>query len=107
MNHKLLIVKLDFKPELNRHQVLSILLSKDHLLPTAKSLTKFREIFNNQLKLGKIFFETPDTKYHFANITPNQIPENYSYIKVSNLSENSTPDYEVILRAIKILGYEF
>ena len=107
MNHKLFIAKLDFKPELNRHQDLSILLSKDHLLPTAKSLTKFREIFNNQLKLGKIFFETPDTKYHFANITPNQIPENYSYIKVSNLSENSTPDYEVILRAIKILGYEF
>ena len=47
MNHKLLIVKLDFKPELNRHQVLSILLSKDHLLPTAKSLAKFHEIFNN------------------------------------------------------------
>ena len=107
MNHKLLIVKLNFKPELKRHQVLSILLSKDHLLPTAKSLTKFHEIFNNQLKLGKIFFETPGTKYHFANITPNQIPENYSYIKVSNLSENSTPDYKVILKAIKILGYKF
>jgi hypothetical protein len=74
MNHKLLIVKLNFKPELKRHQVLSILLSKDHLLPTAKSLTKFHEIFNNQLKLGKIFFETPDTKYYFAIITPNQIP---------------------------------
>ena len=55
MNHKLFIAKLDFKPELNRHQDLSILLSKDHLLPTAKSLTKFREIFNNQPKLGKIF----------------------------------------------------
>lgn len=106
MNHKLLIVKLNFKPELKRHQVLSILLSKDHLLPTAKSLTKFHEIFNNQLKLGKIFFETPDTKYYFAIITPNQIPENYSYIKFSNLSENSTPDYKIILKAIKILGYE-
>ena len=107
MNHKLLIVKLDFKPELNRHQVLSILLSKDHLLPTAKSLAKFHEIFNNQLKLGKIFFETPDSKYYFAIITPSRIPENYSYIKFSNLSNGSTPDYEVILRAIKILGYEF
>lgn len=107
MNHKLLIVKLNFKPELNRHQDLSILLSKDISLPTAKSLTKFHEIFNNQLKLGKIFFETPDTKYYFAIITPNQIPENYSYKKLSNLSNGSTPDYEVILRAIKILGYEF
>ena len=107
MNHKLFIAKLDFKPELNRHQDLSILLSKDYQFPTADSLTEFYKIFTNQLKLGKIFFETPDTKYHFANITPNQIPENYSYIKVSNLSENSTPDYEVILRAIKILGYEF
>lgn len=107
MNHKLLIVKLDFKPELNRHQDLSFLLSEDYLLPTAKSLTKFREIFNNQLKLGKIFFETPDSKYHFAIIAPNQIPENYSYIKFSNLSENSTPDYKIILKAIKILGYEF
>ena len=106
MNHKLLIVKLNFKPELKRHQVLSILLSKDLSLPTAKSLTKFHEIFNNQLKLGKIFFETPDTKYYFAIITPNQIPENYSYIKFSNLSENSTPDYKIILKAIKILGYE-
>lgn len=107
MNHKLLIVKLDFKPELNRHQDLSILLSKDLSLPTAKSLTKFHEIFNNQLKLGKIFFETPDSKYYFAIITPNRIPENYSYIKLSNLSENSTPDYKIILKAIKILGYEF
>ena len=107
MNHKLLIVKLDFKPELNRHQDLSILLSKDHLLPTAKSLTKFREIFNNQPKLGKIFFETPDSKYYFAIITPNKIPENYSYIKFSNLSNGSTPDYKIILKAIKILGYEF
>lgn len=106
MNHKLLIVKLDFKPELNRHQDLSILLSKDHLLPTAKSLTKFREIFNNQPKLGKIFFETPDSKYYYAIITPNQIPKNYSYIKFSNLSESSTPDYKIILKAIKILGYE-
>ena len=106
MNHKLLIVKLDFKPELNRHQDLSILLSKDHLLPTAKSLTKFREIFNNQPKLGKIFFETPDAKYYFAIITPNQIPENYSYIKFSNLSESSTADYKIILNAIKILGYK-
>ena len=77
MNHKLFIAKLDFKPELNRHQDLSILLSKDHLLPTAKSLTKFRENFNNQLKLGKIFFETPDAKYYFAIITPNQIPNNH------------------------------
>ena len=107
MNHKLFIVKLDFKPELNRHQDLSILLSKDHLLPTAKSLTKFREIFNNQPKLGKIFFETPDSKYYFAIITPNKIPENYSYIKFSNLSNGSTPDYKIILKAIKILGYEF
>ena len=107
MNHKLFIVKLDFKPELKRHQVLSILLSKDNLLPTAKSLTKFYEIFNNQPKFGKIFFETPDSKYYFAIITPNQIPKNYSYIKFSNLSENSTPDYKIILKAIKILGYEF
>ena len=107
MNHKLLIVKLDFKPELNRHQDLSILLSKDNLLPTAKSLTKFHEIFNNQLKLGKIFSETPDSKYYFAIITPNQIPENYSYIKFANLSENSAPDYKIILETIKILGYEF
>ena len=107
MNHKLFIAKLDFKPELNRHQVLSILLSKDHLLPTAKSLTKFREIFNNQPKLGKIFFETPDSKYYFAIITPNKIPKNYSYIKFSNLSQSSTPDYKIILKAIKILGYEF
>ena len=106
MNHKLLIVKLDFKPELKRHQVLSILLSKDHLLPTTKSLTKFHEIFNNQLKLGKIFFETSNTKYYFAIITPNKIPKNYSYIKLSNLSENSAPDYKIILKAIKILGYE-
>ena len=62
MNHKLFIAKLNFKPELNRHQVISILLSKDHLLPTAKSLTKFRENFNNQLKLGKIFskLQTPN-----------------------------------------------
>ena len=107
MNHKLFIAKLDFKPELNRHQVLSILLSKDHLLPTAKSLTKFHEIFTSQFKLGKLFFETPDAKYYFAIITPNKIPENYSYIKFSNLSNGSTPDYEAILRAIKILGYEF
>ena len=107
MNHKLLIVQLDFKPELNRHQDLSILLSKDHLLPTAKSLTKFREIFNNQPKLGKIFFKTPDAKYYFAIIAPNQIPKNYSYIKFSNLSNGSTPDYKIILKAIKILGYEF
>ena len=107
MNHKLFIAKLDFKPELNRHQDLSILLSKDHQFPTAKSLTKFHEIFNNQLKLGKIFFETPDAKYYFAIIAPNQIPENYSYIKFSNLSKNSTVDYKIILKAIKILGYEF
>ena len=100
-------MKLDFNPELNRRQDLSILLSKDNQLPTAESLAGFHKIFTNQLKLGKIFFETPDTKYYFAIITPNQIPENYSYIKVSNLSENSTPDYEVILKAIKILGYEF
>lgn len=62
MNHKLFIVKLDFKPELKRHQVLSILLSKDHLLPTAKSLTKFHEIFTSQLKLGKLFLklQTPN-----------------------------------------------
>lgn len=106
MNHKLFIAKLDFKPELNRHQDLSILLSKDLSLPTAKSLTKFRENFNNQLKLGKIFFETPDAKYYFAIITPNQIPKNYSYIKFSNLPENSIPDYKIILEAIKILGYE-
>ena len=106
MNHKLFIVKLDFKPELKRHQVLSILLSKDHLLPTAKSLTKFHEVFTNQLKLGKIFFETPDSKYYFAIITPNKIPKNYSYIKLSDLPENSTPDYAIILKAIKILGYE-
>ena len=106
MNHKLLIVKLDFKPELKRHQVLSILLSKDNLLPTAKSLTKFHEIFNNQPKFGKIFFETPDTKYYFAIITPNKIPENYSYTKFSNLSESSTQDYKIILKAIKILGYK-
>ena len=106
MNHKLFIVKLDFKPELNRHQDLSILLSKDLSLPTAKSLTKFRENFNNQLKLGKIFFETPDAKYYFAIITPNQIPKNYSYIKLSNLSNGSTPDYKIILEAIKILGYK-
>ena len=107
MNHKLFIAKLDFKPELNRHQDLSILLSKNHLLPTAKSLAKFHEIFNNQLKLGKTFFETPDSKYYFAIITPNQIPKNYSYIKLSNLSNGSTPDYKIILKAIKILGYEF
>lgn len=107
MNHRLVIMKLDFNPELNRRQDLSILLSKDNQLPTAESLAGFHKIFTNQLKLGKIFFETPDTKYYFAIITPNQIPENYSYIKVSNLSENSTPDYEVILKAIKILGYEF
>ena len=106
MNHKLFIVKLDFKPELNHHQDLSILLSKDHLLPTAKSLSKFHEIFNNQLKLGKIFFETSDSKYYFAIIAPNRIPENYSYIKFSNLSENFVPDYKIILKAIKILGYE-
>ena len=106
MNHKLFIVKLDFKPELNRHQDLSILLSKDHLLPTAKSLAEFYKIFTSQLKLGKLFFETPDAKYYFAIITPNKIPENYSYIKFSNLSENSTPDYKIILKAIKILGYE-
>ena len=106
MNHKLFIAKLDFKPELNRHQDLSILLSKDLILPTAKSLTKFHEIFNNQLKLGKIFSETPDSKYYFAIITPNQIPENYSYIKFSNLSESSTADYKIILNAIKILGYK-
>ena len=67
MNHKLFIAKLDFKPELNRHQVLSILLSKDHLLPTAKSLTKFREIFNNQPKLGKIFFRNPRLQILFCN----------------------------------------
>ena len=107
MNHKLFIAKLNFKPELNRHQVISILLSKDHLLPTAKSLTKFRENFNNQLKLGKIFFETPDSKYYFANITPNQIPEGYYFYKISTLPKESTPDYKVIHRAIKILGYEF
>ena len=107
MKHKLFIAKLDFKPELKRHQVLSILLSKDHLLPTAKSLTKFHEIFNNQPKFGKIFFETPDSKYYFAIITPNKIPKNYSYIKFSNLSNGSTPDYAIILKAIKILGYEF
>ena len=106
MNHKLFIVKLDFKLELNRHQDLSILLSKDLSLPTAKSLTKFHEIFNNQLKLGKIFFETPDAKYYFTNINPNPIPKNYSYIKFSNLSENSTPDSKIILEAIKILGYK-
>ena len=101
MNHKLFIAKLDFNPELKRHQVLSILLSKDHLLPTAKSLTKFHEIFNNQPKFGKIFFETPDSKYYFAIITPNKIPKNYSYIKFSNLSENSVPDYKIIIKAIK------
>ena len=106
MNHKLFIAKLDFKPELNHHQDLSILLSKDLSLPTAKSLTKFREIFTNHLKLGKLFFETPDSKYYFAIITPNQIPENYSYIKFSNLSESSTADYKIILNAIKILGYK-
>lgn len=106
MNHKLLIVKLNFKPELKRHQVLSILLSKDHLLPTEKSLAEFYKIFTSQLKLGKLFFETPDTKYYFAIITPNKIPKNYSYIKLSNLSNGSTPDYKVILEAIKILGYE-
>ena len=99
-------MKLDFKPELNRHQNLSILLSKDHQLPTASSLTGFYKIFTNQLELGKIFFETPDTKYHFAIITPNRTPKNYSYIKFSNLSENSVPDYKIILKAIKILGYE-
>lgn len=107
MNHKLFIAKLDFKPELNRHQDLSILLSKDHRLPTAKSIAEFYEIFTNHLKLGKIFFETPDTKYYFAIITPNQIPENYSYIKFSKLSERSTPNYKIILKAIKLLGYEF
>ena len=106
MNHKLFIAKLDFKPELNRHQDLSILLSKDHLLPTAKSLTKFHEIFTNQLELGKIFFETPDTKYYFANITPKQVPEGYSFYKISTLPEESTPDYKIILEAIKILGYK-
>lgn len=106
MNHKLFIVKLDFKPELNRHQDLSILLSKDHLLPTAKSLAEFYKIFTSQLKLGKLFFETPDSKYYFAIITPNKIPKNYSYIKFSNLSENSVPDYKIIIKAIKILGYE-
>lgn len=106
MNHKLFIAKLDFKPELNRHQDLSILLSKDYLLPTTKSLTKFHEILTNHLKLGKLFFETPDSKYYFAIITPNQIPENYSYIKFSNLSESSTADYKIILNAIKILGYK-
>ena len=106
MNHKLFIAKLDFKPELNHHQDLSILLSKDLSLPTAKSLTKFREIFNNQPKLGKMFFETPDAKYYFANINPSPIPKNYSYIKFSNLSNGSTPDYKIILKAVKILGYE-
>lgn len=107
MNHKLFIAKLDFKPELNRHQDLSILLSKDYQFPTAESLTEFYKIFTNQLKLGKIFFETPDAKYYFAIITPNQIPKNYSYIEFSNLSNGSTPDYKIILKAIKILGYEF
>ena len=107
MNHKLFIAKLDFKPELNRHQDLSILLSKDYQFPTAESLTEFYKIFNNQLKLGKIFFETPDAKYYFANITQKQISEDYSFHKISTLPEESTPDYEVILRAIKILGYEF
>ena len=106
MKHKLFIAKLDFKPELKRHQVLSILLSKDHLLPTAKSLTKFHEIFNNQPKFGKIFFETPDSKYYFAIITPNQIPEGYSFHKISTLPEESTADYKIIIKAIKILGYE-
>jgi hypothetical protein len=107
MNHKIFIAKLDFKPELNRHQDLSILLSKDLSLPTAKSLTKFHEIFNNQLKLGKIFFETPDTKYYFAIITPKQVSEGYSFYKISTLPEELTPDYKIILKAIKILGYEF
>lgn len=107
MNHKLFIVKLDFKPELNRHQDLSILLSKDHLLPTAKSLAEFYKIFTSQLKLGKLFFETPDAKYYFAIITPKQVSEGYSFYKISTLPEELTPDYKIILKAIKILGYEF
>ena len=100
-------MKLDFNPELNRRQDLSILLSKDNQLPAAESLTEFHKIFTNQLELGKIFFETPDTKYYFAIITPNQILEGYSFYKISTLSKESTPDYKVILRAIEILGYEF
>ena len=75
MNHKLFIAKLDFKPELNHHQDLSILLSKDLSLPTAKSLTKFREIFNNQPKLGKMFLKPQTPNIILQTLIQAQFPK--------------------------------
>lgn len=106
MNHKLLIIKLNFDPTLGRYQKLSVLLSKGYHLPSSKSISDLQKIFSKDLELGKVFLETPETKYYFANITSNQIPENYSFNKISNLSEESTSEYQIILEAVKILGYK-
>lgn len=106
MNHKLLIIKLNFNPALRRRQDLSVLLSKNYQFPSAKSSIKLQRIFQKSLELGKVFLETPDAKYYFANITSDQTPEDYSFHKISTLSEATTPEYQIILQAIKILGYE-
>lgn len=109
MLHKLIIGKVDFDPALGKRQHIQILLDSYNKLPSANSLVALEEEFEQNLDIGKVFYEDNNEKFYFANIPEEfqkRLPDRWSFTFVENLTPEKCTDYEIILKIVKKLGYK-
>ncbi|MBQ9180911.1 hypothetical protein IJ135_02340 [Candidatus Saccharibacteria bacterium] len=104
MIYKILIASTDFDSSKSRSQEVKVLVGKNNALPSAALPHLFKNIFGRGLQIGNEFYRNATTDYLYAT-TPEQIPDDFHFIPVKNLTIDNSDDYLSISKGIKKLGY--
>ncbi len=109
MLYKLVIGRIDFRPELERKQRVQILLDSSNNLPSTERIADLKGELGQDLSIGKLFFEKRREKFYFATIpdrSQDHLSNKWSFVFIEDIKPEDCKDYEVIIEAIKKLGYE-
>lgn len=108
MTVKYFIIKIDFRPELDKYQHIQVLLNSKNELPTPISIKEANNNLWQKLELGNVFYKENDVQGVFANLpeeTIKALSRDWKLIPLSNLQPENCPDYNIIVAGIKKAGY--
>ena len=65
----------------------------------------FFALFEAPLEIGNIAFQNKNSIFYYANANFHDLPTGWSFKKFNSLTEKNCPDYQIIQKLLKKLGY--
>ena len=102
-----MIVQVSAQRQVISDREIEIFVDQNNNLFFSTSVCEAEETFNNNLSVGKMYYQNGDTAFFFASINENVLKlKGYSFKPLGELNQENCEDYDAIMEGIKPLGYK-